>query len=256
VFATDVHARPPTSIGQRLARAAAAINAAAPQLIIVGGDLVEAGLGEGALPADLCWPLWHRFGAALAAPLFPVLGNHDLVPAAGGDPRASFRRELGLARTYYAFDAAGYHFVVLDAIAAAEGEDPPYRARIGQDQLTWLRADLERLGGEVPIVVATHVPLLTTHYQATRGGSAAAPPTHVVSNNTEVLALLAEHPVILVLQGHLHIEERISWRGISLITGGAVCGGWWDGDWFGTPPGFGVVSLRGNEVDWQYRALQ
>jgi hypothetical protein len=55
-----------------------------------------------------------------------------------------------------------------------------------------------------------------------------------------------------VLQGHTHIDELIRWRGISFITGGAVCAKWWRGPWYGTEEGFGVVDLSGRHADWEY----
>ena len=44
----------------------------------------------------------------------------------------------------------------------------------------------------------------------------------------------------------------LQWRGTRFITGGAVCGKWWRGVWHGTEEGFGVLTLTGNRVDWEY----
>jgi hypothetical protein len=45
----------------------------------------------------------------------------------------------------------------------------------------------------------------------------------------------------------------LRWRSTTFITGGAVSGKWWRGSWHGTPEGFGVVTLRPDRVEWQYR---
>jgi len=76
-----------------------------------------------------------------------------------------------------------------------------------------------------------------------------------VVNNREVLELFAEHNLVLVLQGHLHAEEMLRWRGTTFITGGAVCGDKWRGPRLGTPEGFGVLTLRRDRVDWQYETI-
>ena len=55
-----------------------------------------------------------------------------------------------------------------------------------------------------------------------------------------------------MLQGHLHAKELIRWRDTTFITGGAICGKWWRGDWFGTREGFNVVTLDGDRVHWEY----
>jgi hypothetical protein len=73
-----------------------------------------------------------------------------------------------------------------------------------------------------------------------------------VVNNREVLALFEGHNLVLVLQGHLHAKELIRWGDTTFITGGAVSGKWWRGAWFGTEPGYNVVTLRGNRVEWEY----
>jgi hypothetical protein len=96
------------------------------------------------------------------------------------------------------------------------------------------------------------VPLLTGFYQATVGGVEAAPRNRVVVNNRDVLGRFEGRNLILVLQGHLHVDEMLRWRNTTFITGGAVSGKWWRGPWHGTREGFGVVTLREDRVEWRY----
>ena len=79
----------------------------------------------------------------------------------------------------------------------------------------------------------------SSFFQATAGHEEAAPRNRVVVNNREVLDCFAKHRLRLVLQGHLHVNEMLRWRGTTFITGGAVCGQWWRGRWHGTDPRFG-----------------
>jgi 3',5'-cyclic AMP phosphodiesterase CpdA len=188
-----------------------------------------------------------------------VLGNHDLVAAApedgsppAADPRAEFRARLGVERTWRSLDVAGYHLVLLDSVMVT-GDELAYHGRIDDGQLDWLRRDLAAVDPATPIVLATHIPLLTGFYQATEGATAAAPANRVVENSRALLDLLADHNLLLVLQGHLHVDELLRWRGATFITGGAVCGKWWRGAWHGTREGFGVVTLRPDRVEWEYR---
>lgn len=102
------------------------------------------------------------------------------------------------------------------------------------------------------MILVSHMPLLTGFYQLTEGLESPVPSNRcLVVNNREVLAAFGSHPA-RVLQGHLHVNELLRWRGTTFITGGAICGKWWRGDFHGTEPGFGVLHLRPDRVDWEY----
>lgn len=260
VFYTDVHARPDAEGRRVLARVAAAIDAEGAALVIGGGDYVADDAGASAGDARPDWDAFMTMYDALGGERHAVLGNHDLVgafPADGtppaADPRREFRRRFGRPATYDAFDHAGRHFVLLDSIQVIGGS-LGYRGWIDDAQLAWLDADLARVAPTTPIVVATHMPLLTAFYAATEGATAAAPANRVIVNSREVLARFAGHRLQLVLQGHLHVWEEIRWRGTTFVTGGAVAGGWWRGAFHGTPPGFTVVTLFDDRVACEYRA--
>ncbi len=258
VFFTDVHARTEWQTPVAMAQAAAAINATGPELIVAGGDLITDGFQSPSVAVAPRWQAYLEMHRALDARVEPVLGNHDLVAAdpddgspASPDPRVEFREHFGLARTYRSFDISGYHFILLDSIVMSD-DDLRYHGTIDDAQLDWLARDLATVAREAPIVVATHIPLLTSFYQATDGATAAAPANRVVVNNREVLELFTDHNLLLVLQGHLHVNEMLRWRGTTFVTGGAVCGKWWRGAWHGTPEGFVALTLQPDRVDWQY----
>lgn len=259
VFYTDVHARTEWETPVALAQATQAINASKPDLVLAGGDLITDGFQSSAATVAPRWDVYVKMHQGIEADVYPAIGNHDLVAAIpedgtppAADPRAVFRQRLAVERTFYAFDAAGYHFFVLDSIEVIGGE-LKYRGWIGEEQQEWLRSELSRLPRTTPLVVVLHIPLLTTFFGATKGTTFSAPPNRVVVNNQEVLKLFAEHNLVLVLQGHLHAKELIRWRDTTFITGGAICGKWWRGDWFGTREGFNMVTLSGDRVDWEYR---
>ena len=68
----------------------------------------------------------------------------------------------------------------------------------------------------------------------------------------EVLDLFAERNLVLVLQGHLHVNELLQWRKTKFLMGGAICGQWWRGAWEGTEEGFVFATLEGGRVEWEY----
>lgn len=254
VFYTDVHASPDGDTPRALAMAAAAINAAEPDLVIGGGDFVTGGFTASAPTMAPRWDAYMAMRDALVAPHYPVLGNHDLVAAVpddgsspAADPRRVFRERFRVAHTAYAFDVAGRHFVVLDSVDVVGGE-LGYRGWVNDAQLAWLGEDLARVAPTTPIVVATHLPLVTEFF----AGELVAPANRVIVNADAVLARFAWHRLVLVLQGHLHVHEEILRGGTVFLTGGAIAGGWWRGPWRGTAEGFAVVTLAADRVDCRY----
>jgi len=259
-FFTDVHARTEWQTPLAMGMAAQAINARRPELIVAGGDLITDGFQSAAAAVEPRWDAYLEMQAAIRARVEPVIGNHDLVAAipedgspASPDPREQFRTRLGVSRSYRSFDADGYRFFLLDSVFVTGGE-LKYEGRVDGEQLEWLRAELETLDPRTPIVLATHIPLVTAMYQVTEGATFSSRANRVIVNNRQVLELFDRHNLLLVLQGHLHVDEMIRWRGTTFITGGAVCGKWWRGAWHGTSEGFGTVTLRKGRAEWKYHS--
>jgi hypothetical protein len=112
-------------------------------------------------------------------------GEHD----ASLDQGKAYREFFG--DPTYAFDHKGIHFIVLDNVS-----DPA--ALIGEEQLAWLKSDLDRLDRQAPIVVFTHRPLFDLYPQwdwATRDGAKA-------------IELLMPYPNVTVFYGHIHQEHH------------------------------------------------
>ncbi len=262
LFFTDIHARVEWDAPKAIASAAKQMNAMRADLALCGGDCITDGFQSSRAAVAPRWEIYRKhLRDDLSPRLLTAIGNHDLVgavPEDGSerepDPRVAFREELDIPRTFFSSEVGGYHIIVLDSVEVTGGA-LKYRGHIGAAQLAWLRDELARIGPAKPIVLMTHLPLLTSFYQATEGHEKAAPPNRVVVNNREVLDCFAQHRLHLVLQGHLHVNEMLRWRGTTFITGGAVCGKWWRGSWHGTDAGFGVLTLRPDRVDWEYKDI-
>ena len=258
IFYADVHARQEWETPTALKKVAAVINTKKADLVIAGGDLITDGFQSSVPVAASRWDVYLTLHRGIQADLYPAIGNHDLVaanPADGStpaeDPRAIFLARTGLDRTHYSFDAVGYHFIFLDSIQITK--DPyQYQGMIGFEQIEWLKQDLNHVPRSTPIVITTHIPLLSAFYSASKGATFVTPKNRVVVNNVDVLNIFKNHNVILVLQGHLHIKEMIRWQGTTFIVGGAICGKWWRGPWFDTKEGFNLITLAGDRIEWEY----
>lgn len=114
-----------------------------------------------------------------------IPGEHD----ASLDNGAAYKEFFG--NTYYAFDHKGVHFVMLDNVS-----DPG--AKMGDEQLAWLAADLAKQAKDARIVVFTHRPLFDLAPKwdwATRDGAKA-------------VDLLMPYRNVTVFYGHIHQEHH------------------------------------------------
>ena len=112
-------------------------------------------------------------------------GEHD----ASLDNGKAFMEFFG--PTHYTFDHKGIHFIVLDNVS-----DPA--ARIGDEQLGWLGADLQKQPKDARIVLLTHRPLFDLAPQwdwATRDGAKA-------------IEMLMPFQNVTVFYGHIHQENH------------------------------------------------
>jgi len=165
-----------------LPKAVAAVNALAepPAFIFFTGDLTHTTDD----PAERRRRM-TEFKAIVAGLKVPVVhfmpGEHD----ASLDRGAAFQEMFG--PTHYSFDHQGVHFIALDNVS-----DPG--AKIGEEQLAWLKADLAGRDPQAPLVVLTHRPLFDLAPQwdwATRDGA-------------QAIALLMPFQHVTVFYGHIH----------------------------------------------------
>ena len=93
--------------------------------------------------------------------------------------------------SYYSFDHKGVHFIAIDNVSDAA-------ARIGEEQLAWMKADLAKQAMDAPIVVLTHRPLfdlMPAWDWATRDGA-------------QAVELLMPFKNVTVFYGHIHQEHH------------------------------------------------
>ena len=201
-----------------------------PAFVIFTGDLIS--------DDD---PQSYRHLKALAnrltSPVHFAMGNHDL--------RQPFRRIVldeaspGTGRYFYAFDAAGYRFVVLDSVV--EGQ---VAGELDADQLTWLDKTLAE-GSRQRTVLFMHHPPVPTGVDWLDA--------HPFGNGDDVLDVLAAHrQVQRVFFGHVHMPMQITRRGVQFSSAPSTA--YQFGDTVTAPkvssgsPGYGIVHLLGGQL--------
>ena len=262
IFFTDTHNQPELSANEGTTLALRKIKSLKPGLCIQGGDHV---MDLNAVPRERAIMLLDGYQKTERIlddiPIHHVLGNHDvfgLSTKSGIKPddplygKQAFEQRFN-TRTYRSFDHAGYHFILLDAIGITPTRE--FDAIIDPIQLAWLKQDLADTPAGTPIIVTSHVPLVSAAAQYAppyTGNTNPALHTYLLGNAYDVLPLFEGHNLIAVLQGHTHVNETVYWRNIPFITSGAVCGNWWKGSLLGTPEGFTIFELYQGTARWRY----
>lgn len=157
-----------------------------PAFAVHCGDMVDGGEA-----ADLELAYWQYFSSRLKMPQYEVIGNHDLAPEFVGH----FVSRHGA--TSYSFDTHGFHCVALSAEF-----DEAEVGRIRNDELAFLREDLESVAAGAPIVLFVHSRLDRLH------------------NGEEVLEVLSGNRIALLVAGHHHRPDAFVLDGIPCIDVG------------------------------------
>lgn len=257
VHFTDTHIQKELRAGEGVAKCFGRIARLKPDFCLSGGDLVFDVLETGKPRAKQLYDMYAEAVKHLDCPVHTCPGNHDyfgvfeksgVSPADPEYGRKMFEDRIG--PLYRSFDHKGWHFITLNTVFI---DGRAYRGLVDQEQMHWLKADLENNGTNKPVIVLCHIPLVTAVLQFVPQWRAAQD-TIVVQNSAEVVALLERYPVKLVLQGHTHINERVNWKGIDFITTGAVAGNWWKGPRLGFPEGYSVVDVSGDTAAWRFES--
>jgi len=220
-----------------------------PGVVIHVGDFVESAFGISGYSEYL-----HDFNRgtramnSIGVPWFLTTGDHDVNPPGYHPLSPDHSREhwyqdlcdsIGLPvsqHLYYSFDVGNYHFISLDALERFH-TDPRWGSiflnKLPDDQINWLKSDLESHANATGIIVFLH-----------------HPQWYVWSNWSSVHNLLRQYPVIAVIAGHFHYDQDDGLiDGIHYLVVGATGGDTMHGDAnSGGTPEYGVMNLRGRAI--------
>ena len=251
-FLTDVHLNKDNrgNGNEGLEKALAYAKVRGVDFVIFGGDLVDVdGLKpEQEATADSLFARFKSIVDKSGVPAYFTIGNHDRFYTFNGqaDPAGFKMFQKYLGETYYSFDYKGVHFIVINSVQ----RDSVHRYFVNDEQFEWLKNDLSAIGANTPLVVSTHVPFQSLYYPAVEGRII---PTDMFENYKEVWDLLLNYNLKIILQGHQHLHEELFVKDTWFLTGGAVSGGWWRGEFHRTQEGYLHVSVDAEEkFSWNY----
>lgn len=252
-FLTDIHLKPEMNAPKGFQMAIDKVNELEPDFVLTGGDLVYDAMRGNQARCDTLFSLYKEMSAGFNMPVYNCLGNHDLFAIYAESPESSdhpdykygmFERYFG--KTYYSFDHKGWHFVVLNSLDVTENKR--YQGVFSEEELEWLKADLAKVDPQTPVVVTSHLPIITTRAQI-KGSEGRGN----VSNSLEVFNLLEPFEKVLFLQGHIHWKEYgVVNDKFHFLTGGSIAGNGWKGRRHNTKEGFVLITVKGNDFSWEY----
>lgn len=189
-------------------------------------------------------------------PWYNTVGNHDMNYDAPDDASSTetFQRVFG--PTYYAFNYAKVHFIVLDDVMWHGAKPGGYHGELAPVQLEFVKNDLATVPKDHLVMVALHIPLPD------------------VKNKEELFRLLEDRPHCFSVSAHTHVQEHIfigaegGWKGKEPhhhLNHATVCGSWWEGALDergiphatmsdGAPNGYSIVEFDGNRYKVTFRA--
>ncbi len=198
---------------------------------------------HGITVGDIVWDelqLFSEYSKAVektGIPFFQCIGNHDMDYNKGGDESSDDTFQKMYGPTYYSFNRGKAHYIIMDDVRYL-GKDREYDGYISAQQLDWLQKDLAFVPKEHLVILCVHIPI-----------------HNGIKNNTELYPLLNGRKVH-IMSGHTHYHRNVITGNIYEHNHGTVCGAWWTGSICGdgTPCGYGVYRVNGNELQWHYQA--
>ena len=264
---SDVHMLPNDVARSGLSRALDHIRRQQPavQAILNAGDSIMDALQTPAAEVGAEWDAYAQGMQAITdMPVHSVIGNHDVWgwgiddPSLEDDPRygkAWAVEALGLPGPYYAFELGNWQFLALDSThrPTLKPDDLhggfPYTGRLDDKQFEWLGGQLALSDPDRPVAILSHIPILSAGElldgENEASGNWVVPGAWIHIDARRLVELFHQYPnVRLCLSGHSHQHERLEYLGVTYVSGGAICGGWWMGDYMHFPPGYVLLSLH------------
>jgi 3',5'-cyclic-AMP phosphodiesterase len=119
-----------------------------------------------------------------------IPGEHDTIDD-GVTGYLKFFDHDGNGKSWYSFDQGGVHFIALNNVLNFKMGT---MASLGDEQITWMKANLAPVSHSTPIVVLGHIPLWTI-WEPWGWGTV---------DSAQAMALLRPFGSVTVLNGHIH----------------------------------------------------
>ena len=211
-------------------------------------------------------------------PLYNIMGNHDNDGSTPNGPDVDMNAARPYMKAfgprYYSINVGGIHYVILDNIdyKNEETKSPKapgiwgsrnYDVNFTEDQLNWLRKDLEGISHDTPLVLAMHCPLIKW-----KGGLGPEVQSRPEKKSFDTLMEIVEpFDEVHSISGHSHQQVITRMPGEKIRADHNIAGtsgAWWWTSAFGgknlcpegNPTGFEVFLADGNNLKWKHQTYE
>ncbi len=250
---TDIHVQPHLWAGKGFEKCLHHLQKleVKPDLILNTGDSVMGSSGISREKAAREWALYRNITTSEnSIAMASCLGNHDIWcpdTTSFTDGKKWAMDELEMTRNYRSFNQNGWHIILLDSIHMRP-EGTGYYGRLDEAQMDWLKEDLNNTPTHTPILVASHIPILSASVffdgDNLKDNQWVVPGSWMHTDSAQIVKLFHRHKnVKLAISGHIHLLDRVIYNDIAYCCNGAVSGNYWMGKYKQTSPGYAIIDL-------------
>ena len=256
---TDIHMRPGKEIEAAVAKAMQHAQKLSPKVdfLINGGDAINDALGADKQNTQIQWDLLNgMLKNEVSLPIYHCIGNHDVWGWFVKENKPDKERQYGkiwaienlqLKNRYYSFSKDNWHFIVLDStqLNPAGG----YIGKLDEEQLDWLKKELEAVPKEKFICFISHIPILSIcaglfFDKTEENGDLKIQRNLMHTDFISLKKIFMKYPNIKVcISGHIHLQDEIDYLGIKYYCNGAVSGNWWKGSFQEFAPAYALLEF-------------
>lgn len=191
----------------------------------------------------------------LDIPIYRTIGNHDM-DYNGATHETSYQTfEGNFGPTHYSFNKGNAHYIVVNNNFYV-GREYFYIGYVDDTTFKWLKEDLSYVPKGTLVFFMTHIPTRVTEKKRPFSYDYLMLAGETI--NAEAIHQLLDGYETHFLTGHLHSNSNIVFNEHQMEHNtAAVCGIWWHADVCidGTPQGYGVYEVDGNQVKWYYKSV-
>jgi 3',5'-cyclic AMP phosphodiesterase CpdA len=217
---TDIHLKDKFDAPARFAACLHHVQQQNPKvdMILNGGDVVFDMNKESIGTINDQWQLYHNsIKNDCSIPVSYCLGNHDIWWYEADKGQALYGKkyameQLKLVKPWYSMVKNGWKIIVLDSVHL-DIDGTWYIGKLGEEQFGWLTDELKATDKDMPVMVMTHIPILTAllmiednivNKWTMLGGD-------MHTDTAKIIDLFYQHPnVKLCVSGHLHMRDKVT----------------------------------------------
>jgi 3',5'-cyclic AMP phosphodiesterase CpdA len=219
----------------------AEVNRLQPDLAVIGGDMID----EISRPDQL--EVFREIAATCEVPFHYVPGNHDICHDAAVPTEASldwYRANFGPEHGTATRDLTDAWRLTLLTVNSAVLDQPRNLDGAYEAEMAWLEDELRHRAPGPTIVFSHHPPFVGAPDEGHNYWNIP------IERRRPFLDLLAGYEVDLVLCGHRHLNDRVEYRDVEIVTSAAV------GFPLGLdPPGFRLVDIDETGISHTYHPV-